>query len=165
VILRDATGGDESTLASFDVGGAGSPWLDEVAEIVTGLIAWQRDPDQLGFDRRIVVAEVDGEVVAVAAHERVDHELLGPLSEHRYLMVVAVRADCRRTGAARVLAESLFADMQRDGVRTVRWLVHPRNFASIAFSRSVFPEADETVPPEDRPYVSFVLSLLPAAHD
>ncbi len=33
------------------------------------------------------------------------------------------------------------------------------NAASIALSRSVFPEADETNPPDDAPYVSFALTL------
>jgi hypothetical protein len=37
--------------------------------------------------------------------------------------------------------------------------VHPRNHASILFSREVFPEAAETSPPEDKPYVVFTLSL------
>ena len=46
-----------------------------------------------------------------------------------------------------------------DGVRLVHWLVYPTNLASIAFSRTVFPEAHETYPPEDKPYASFVLSL------
>ena len=74
-------------------------------------------------------------------------------------MVVTVRADHRRSGIARVPTESVFAGMQRDGVRTVRWLVHPANLASIVFSQVVFAEADETYPPEDRPYASFLLPL------
>ena len=74
-------------------------------------------------------------------------------------MVVAVRHDHRRSGLARVLAESTFSEMQADGVRTVSWLVHPRNRASMSFSRTVFPEADETYPPEDKPYVSSLLRL------
>ena len=49
--------------------------------------------------------------------------------------------------------------MQADGVRTVSWLVHPHNHASMSFSRTVFPEANETYPPEDKPYVSFLLRL------
>ena len=58
-----------------------------------------------------------------------------------------------------MLTESLLEEMQRGGVRTIRWLVHPANLASIAFSQTVFPEADETYPPEDRPYTSFLLAL------
>jgi N-acetylglutamate synthase-like GNAT family acetyltransferase len=159
VILRDATSDDEPALESFDLGDIRSPWLDEVAEIVSGLVGWREDVEQTPFDRRVVVADDEGEIVAVAAHHRVEHERLGPLAEHRYLMVVAVRADQQLSGIARVLTESLLAEMQRNGVRTVGWLVHPANFGSIAFSRSVFAEADETYPPEDRPYARFVLDL------
>jgi len=81
------------------------------------------------------------------------------LPDHRYLMVVAVRHEHRRSGLARLLTESIFAEMQGDGVRTVSWLVHPHNHASMSFSRTVFPEANETYPPEDKPYVSFLLRL------
>ena len=159
MILRDTTADDESALEAFDLGDIRSQWLDEVAEIVSGLVAWRDDAEHLPLDRQVVIADDDGEIVAVAAHERVEHERLGPLSEHRYLMVVAVRADHQRSGSARVLTESVFADMQRHGVRTVGWLIHPSNLASIAFSRSVFAEAGETYPPEDRPYARFVVSL------
>jgi N-acetylglutamate synthase-like GNAT family acetyltransferase len=159
VILRHATTDDEPALESFDLGDTRSPWLDEVAEIVSGLIGWRDDAEHHPLDRQVVIAETEGEIVAVAAHERVEHERLGPVTEHRYLMVVAVRADHRRSGIARVLTESVLAEMQRDGVRTVRWLVHPGNLASIAFSRVVFAEADETYPSEDRPYASFLLGL------
>jgi hypothetical protein len=51
-------------------------------------------------------------------------------------MVVAVRADRRRSGAAQLVTESLFAMMQSEGTRSVQWLVHPSNLASVAFSRS-----------------------------
>ena len=159
MILRDATSDDETALESFDLGDDRSLWLNEVAEIVSGLVGWRDDVEQASLDRQIVIADDDGEIVAVAAHHRVEHERLGPLAEHRYLMVVAVRADHQRSGIARLLTESLLSEMQRNGVRTVGWLVHPSNLASIAFSRSVFAEADETYPPEDRPYVRFVVSL------
>ena len=159
MILRDARSDDEAILESFDLGDDRSPWLDEVAEIVSGLVGWRDDVEQTSLDRQIVIADDDGEIVAVAAHHRVEHDRLGPLAEHRYLMVVAVRADHQRSGIARVLTESLLSEMQLDGVRTVDWLIHPSNLTSIAFSRSVFAEADETYPPEDRPYARFVLSL------
>ena len=159
MILRNATADDEPALESFDLGDNRSPWLDEVAEIISGLIAWRDDVEQTLFDREVIVAEVDGDIVAVAAHERVEHGHRGPLAEHRYLMVVAVRADHLRSGIARVLTESLLSEMTLDGVRTVGWLVHPSNHASIAFSRSVFAEADEMYPPDDRPYARFVVSL------
>lgn len=129
-----------------------------MAEIVSGLVGWRDDVEQTSLDRQIVIADDDGEIVAVAAHHRVEHERLGPLAENRYLMVVAVRADQQRSGMARVLTESLLSEMHRNGVRTVRWLVHSANFGSIAFSRSVFAEADETHP-EDRPHAMFVLGL------
>ncbi len=159
MILRHAATDDQSALEAFDLGDTRSPWLDEVAEIVSGLIAWRDDAEHRPLDRHVAIAESEGEIVAAAAHERVEHERLGPLSEHRYLMVVAVSAEHRRSGIARVLTESVFAEMQRDGVRTVGWLAHPANLASIAFSRGVFAEAEETYPPEDRPYASFLLAL------
>lgn len=71
----------------------------------------------------------------------------------------AVRHDRQRTGLARLLVEAVIAEMQFDGVQSVSWLIHPANTASLAFSRSVFPDADESSPPEDDPYVRFVLGL------
>lgn len=106
-----------------------------------------------------MVAEHGGQIVAVAAHERIEHERAGVLAAHRYLMVVAVRQDRQRTGLARLLAEAVIAEMQVDGVQSVSWLTHPANAASLAFSRTVFPDADESSPPEDDPYVRFVLGL------
>lgn len=159
MILRPATVDDQRALESFDVGDDESPWMNEVAEIVAGLIAWKHDRGRTELDRRVIVGESAGEIVAVLAHERLEHQGVGTLPDHRYLMVVAVRTDQRRTGVARIITESVLAELQDDGVRTVRWLVHPRNAASIAFSRLVFPEADETQPPEDRPYVQFLLGL------
>jgi GNAT superfamily N-acetyltransferase len=158
VILRDATAADDAALASFDLG-SGTPWLEEVIEIVDGLIAWRDDPAERAFDRRVVVAEDDDEIIAVAAHERLEHERVGVLSAHRYLMVVAVRHDRQRTGLARTITEAVITELQSDGVQSVSWLVHPRNTASIEFSRRVFPEADESSPPEDKPYVRFDLGL------
>ena len=74
-------------------------------------------------------------------------------------MVTAIRADRHRQGLARLLAESAVGDMQSSGARSATWLVHPGNHPWIFFSRNVFPEADETSPPEDRPYVAFTLTL------
>ena len=158
VILRDGAPSDDAALASFDPG-SGTSWLDEVAEIVGGLVVWRDDPAEHAFDRRVVVAEDGGQIVAVAAHERVEHERAGVLAGHRYLMVVAVRQDRQRTGLARLLAEAVIAEMQSGGVQSVSWLIHPANAASLAFSRSVFPAADESSPPEDDPYVRFDLGL------
>ena len=159
MILRDATAADAGALESFDLGGQPSVWLDEVAEIVAGLARWQHDEDHRDLDRRVIVAEVDGAIVAVTAHERLKHDTLGPLAEHRYVMVVAVRASHRRSGVGTTLLESVLAEMQREGVLTASWLVHPANLAPAAFSRTGFPEADETYPPDDRPYARFTLRL------
>lgn len=159
VIVRHATLADAFVLEEFDLDGDASPWLDEVREIVGGLVAWRNDTAQAHVDRRVVVGEEAGEIVAVTADECLEDESGRVLAEHRYLMVVAVRADRRRSGAARLVTESLFAMMKSEGTRSVRWLVHPSNLASVAFSRTVFPEADETYPPEDRPYASFVLTM------
>ncbi len=159
MILRDATAADAGALESFDLGGQPSVWLDEVAEIVAGLARWQHDEDHRDLDRRVIVAEVDGAIVAVTAHERLEHDTLGPLAEHRYVMVVAVRASHRRSGVGTTLLESVLAEMQHEGVLTASWLVHPANLASAAFSRTGFPEADETYPPDDRPYARFTLRL------
>ena len=74
-------------------------------------------------------------------------------------MVVAVRASHRRSGVGTTLLESVLAEMQREGVLTASWLVHPANLASAAFSRTGFPEADETYPPDDRPYARLTLRL------
>ena len=97
MILRDATADDAVALAAFDVGGPPTAWLDEVTEIVNGLISWQHDHEHQELDRRVIVAEARGEIVAVGAHERIEHDTLGPLREHCYVMVIAVRADHRRT--------------------------------------------------------------------
>ena len=80
MILRNATTDDGAALEAFDLGDIRSQWLDEVAEIVSGLIAWRDDAEHLPLDRQVVIADDDGEIVAVAAHERVEHERLGPLS-------------------------------------------------------------------------------------
>jgi GNAT superfamily N-acetyltransferase len=158
VILRHARDNDAEQLDTFDVGGS-SEWLDEVSEIVSGLLAWRSEPSASPLDRQVVVAVEDGRVVGVTAHERVADNGGRVWSEHRYLMVTAVRADQQRSGLARLLVESTIADMRSLGCESVEWLVHPRNRPSIAFSRTVFPEADERQSPEDEPYVSFVLDL------
>ncbi|MGK2958299.1 MAG: hypothetical protein ACSLFB_07885 [Acidimicrobiales bacterium] len=42
MILRDATADDATALESIDLGDIRAPWLDEVAEILSGLIASAR---------------------------------------------------------------------------------------------------------------------------
>ena len=58
-----------------------------------------------------------------------------------------------------MITEAVIAEMQADGVQSASWLIHPNNTPSIAFSRNVFPEADESSPPGDRPYLRFELGL------
>ncbi len=158
MIIRQARPSDAEQFESFDLGASGS-WLDEVAEIVAGLVAWRSDPHAEHQDRQVVVAVRDGHVVGVTAHERLTRSDGRVWNDHRYLMVTAVRGDQQRTGLARLLVESVLADLRSTGCESVEWLVHPSNRPSIEFSRSVFPEADETQPPEDDPYVSFALAL------
>ena len=161
--LRPARPSDAEALADFDLGPQRTPWLDEVTEIVDGLISWRDSPSMHDRDRHVLVLEDDlGEIVAVAAHEAVVTGDNRAHRDHRYLMVTAVRVDAQRQGHARLLITSTIAAMQANGARTVTWLVNPRNNASIAFSRTVFPEADETYPPEDKPYAAFTLLLIAA---
>ena len=157
--LRHASDGDRDALESFALGDTNAQWFREIEEIVAGLLGWRSDPDAIDEDRQVVVAENDGQIVAVAAHVRLVDTAGISMPEHRYLMVTAVRNDQRRTGLARHLIESVLDDLADHGAKSVEWLVHPSNLTSIAFSRSVFPEADETYPPEDKPYVSFALGL------
>ena len=159
MILRRATATDAASLHAFDIGDTPSTWMAEVAEIVSGLVAWQADAAHAELDRQVVVLTDAGDVVAVAAHERQWNETGSVFEHHRYLMVTAVRADRQRHGLARLLVESVLADLQASGTLTVMWLVHPRNHPSIEFSPRCFPSADETSPPEDRPYVAFMLCL------
>lgn len=55
MIVRSARAGDEIELESFDLGSVSSPWLDEVREIVSGLVAWQRDREHAELDRQVVL--------------------------------------------------------------------------------------------------------------
>jgi predicted N-acetyltransferase YhbS len=130
-----------------------------VREIVSGLLSWLGDPSADELEREVVVLELNGEILGVSAHEAVTNQLGQAQSGHRYLMVTAVRADHQRSGLATLLVQSVVADLQASGVRFVTWLVHPQNLPSVQFSRRVFPEADETAPPEDRPYLAFTLTL------
>ena len=157
--LRHAVESDADQLESFDLGDLSSPWITEVAEILAGLLAWQADPHARDEDRQVIVAVEADAVLAVVAHVRLVGDNGTVWADHRYLMVTAVRIDHRRTGLAQTLVESTIADLRAEGCESVEWLVHPRNRPSIEFSRSLFPAADETQPPEDHPYVSFALGL------
>jgi GNAT superfamily N-acetyltransferase len=156
VRLRRALPEDAAPLQRFPLGEADASWLYEVAEIVAGLPGWEGDPTARAQYREVIVLEDDdGELVGVAAHEAtvdIDRRV-HPI--HRYLMVIAIRYDRQRSGLARLLVESVALDLQRRGVASLSWLVHPGNQRSLAFSRTVFPDADETYPADDQPYVAF----------
>lgn len=158
MIVRHARDSDAEQLQSFEMGAA-SLWVDEVSEIVAGLLEWRSDPGARNRDRQVIVAVSDGYVVGVTANERLARSDGRVWNEHRYLMVTAVRSDEQRGGVARLLVESVLADLRSAGCETVEWLVHPSNRPSIEFTRNTFPEADETQPPEDHPYVSFAMAL------
>ncbi|MGI9051832.1 MAG: hypothetical protein ACR2HQ_04150, partial [Ilumatobacteraceae bacterium] len=70
--LRPASVDDQGALESFDLGETDSLWLRGVSGIVAGLVAWQQDRRRVGLDRRVIVAESDGQIVAVLAHERLE---------------------------------------------------------------------------------------------
>jgi hypothetical protein len=119
VILRLATDDDAAALETLDVGNDPSPWLDEVREMLSGLLAWKDDVSQAHLGRRVVVAEEAGAVIAVSADECIEDEQGRIRQDGRYLMVVAVRAEVQRSGTARLLTESLFALMQAEGTRSL----------------------------------------------
>lgn len=52
VILRDAGRGDEPALQQFDLVEQRTVWLNEVSEILSGLIAWRDDEQRADLDRR-----------------------------------------------------------------------------------------------------------------
>ena len=72
-----------------------------------------------------------------------------------------LRRDLWGRGLMREAASAVIAHVRRvhPEMDALRADVDPRNAASLAFSRSVFPDADELSPPEDDPYVRFVLGL------
>lgn len=90
MIIRHARDRDAEQFESFDRGGSGS-WIDEVAEIVAGLIAWRSDPHVAHLDRQVIVAVTDGHVVGVTAHERLGRSGGRVWNDHRYLMVCGAR--------------------------------------------------------------------------
>lgn len=121
MIIRHARDSDAEQLESFDLGASGS-WLDEVAEIVAGLVAWRSDPHAEHRDRQVIVAVTDGHVVGVTAHERLVRSGGRVWNDHRYLMVTAVRGDQQRTGLARLLVESVLADLRSRGCTRSRMM-------------------------------------------
>jgi GNAT superfamily N-acetyltransferase len=159
VRLRHAVAADAAAFESFDIGPLDSAWLREVAQIVDGLLEWRDDPSCARLRREVVIAEESGHVVGVCAHELLRAPDGRIYEDHRYLMVTAVSNTAQRSGIARQLVETVLQLLADGGARSVEWLVHPANGPSIAFSRRSFPDADETYPPDDTPYVRFALSL------
>ena len=51
VIVRDATTHDASALETFALADAAARWIDEVTEILAGLLRWRDDPAQWALDR------------------------------------------------------------------------------------------------------------------
>lgn len=158
--LRHAVADDAAAFESFDLGPRDSAPLREVGQIVEGLLAWREDVGCGYLRREVIVAEKEGHVVAVCAHELLRSDGDRIYEDHRYLMVTAVSIAAQRSGVARLLVESVLEHMARAGTRSVEWLVHPSNGPSIAFSRRSFPDADETYPPDDAPYARFWLPLV-----
>lgn len=66
--------------------------------------AWFRDGAD-SEDRRLLVGDIDGEIIAVSAHVLVDPST-------RYLMVLAVEREHRGQGIGRLLIGDTVADMQ-----------------------------------------------------
>lgn len=159
MILRPAVADDATTFEDFDLGDTSAPHLAEVAEIVRELWPWSQDPSARELDRQVHVAEHDGAIVGVVAH----HLLVGAsgrvIAGHRYLMVTAIQQSYQRDGYATAILEALFEQLRVAGVDSVEWLVHPANRASIQFSNRTFPMADETSPPDSKPYLRYLLRL------
>lgn len=153
VILRPAVASDATAFETFDLGDTSAFHLTEVAEIVRQLWSWICDPSAAELDRRVHVAEDHGTIVGVVAHHLLVGESGTVIAGHRYLMVVAIQQSCQRDGYATAILEALFDRMRATGVSSVEWLVHPANHASIQFSNRSFPMAEETSPPDSKPYL------------
>jgi len=77
-----------------------------------------RQPGPRQLDPHVVVAEVGGEIIAVAGHERVEHDRAGPLADHRYLTVFAMS---KSLAVATPAGAVLPGNTARTGRRTNRW--------------------------------------------
>jgi GNAT superfamily N-acetyltransferase len=157
VILRLAVAADASTFERFDLGDTSAPHLSEVAEIIRELWPWSQDPTCRELDRQVHVAEHDGVIVGVVAHHLLAGDSGRAMAGHRYVMVTAIQRAYQRDGYASAVLEALFGHLRETGVDSVEWLVHPANHASIQFSNRTFPMADETSPPDSKPYLRFML--------
>ena len=116
------------------------------------LCTWCRD-----LDRRVIVADVNGEIVAVAANERTEHPQQGSLADVRYLMVFAVRHDQRRGRHAKVLAESVIAGCNAKGSPYVPTDLSTR--PTLHRSSSAAPSSPRQTKHTFKPYASLMLSL------
>lgn len=159
VILRAAVAADATTFERFDLGDTSAPHLSEVAEIIRDLWPWLQDPTCRELDRQVHVADQDGVIVGVVAHHLLAGESGTVIAGHRYLMVTAIQRTYQRDGYATAVLEALFEHLRETGVDSVEWLVHPANHASLQFSNRTFPMADETSPPDSKPYLRFTLRL------
>jgi GNAT superfamily N-acetyltransferase len=127
VIFRNAQSAVANQIDNFRIGDTSHDYLDEVTEIVHGLLEWRDDPTRCDLDRQVVVLTDDNNtIIAVAAHERIEHERLGPLTNHRYLMITVIRHDHQRTGLGQLLIDSILNDLQQQGTRTIRWRTPPQ---------------------------------------
>jgi RimJ/RimL family protein N-acetyltransferase len=162
ILLRPASEADATTFEDFDLGDVSAAHLTEVAEIVRRLWPWVQDPSAVELDRQVHVAVEDGDIVGVVAHHLLVDEAGGVITGHRYLMVTAIQRRYQRGGYAAAILDVLFERMRDAGVDSVDWLVHPANHASIEFSNRVFPMAEETSPPESKPYLRYLLRLNPS---
>ena len=161
--VREAKDADDARLASFDPGlDLSQPWALEVAEMIDTLWAWQSSsvPEAEVEDRRLLIAEDRGVVVAVLAHQLLLSDAGVPFAGHRYIRLVAVDARYRRDGYAASLMEHVLTELQVAGVSTVSWLVHPANQASYLFCEATFGHvAEMTQPADEKPYMRYILSL------
>lgn len=113
MIVRPARAIDVYQFAYFDTPDA-EPHVVEVEQWVRQLAwAWFRDPVE-DEDRRLLVGDEGGEVVAISAHA-----LVAPAA--RYLMIVAVQHDHRGQGLGRTLFERTTEEMRE---RTPRCAVY-----------------------------------------
>jgi ribosomal protein S18 acetylase RimI-like enzyme len=157
--LRSAQLDDVAAIAHLDLGAAHDPWLNEVREILSGVVSWSRSPLDQELDRQVVVVCEGDLLVGVVAHELIQDRDHRVRRHERYVMVAAIAARHQRNGLATAMLNSVFNNMATTDTRWVTWLVHPGNRNALRFSRKSFPDADETSPVVDDPYVAFTLQL------
>lgn len=72
MLIRPARESDAEAFVGYEHPRRGV-WIDEVVEIVHGLLAWRVSALAAEHDRQVLVLEADGAVVAVCAHEATDN--------------------------------------------------------------------------------------------